>query len=62
MRPSRHFKQGNSCQFLDAGHANETTAVVFDGVSGEIEVRRIARRPEQVLAWLETVERPFQAV
>lgn len=43
-------------------HANETTAVVFDGVSGEIEVRRIARRPEQVLAWLETVERPFQAV
>ena len=37
-------------------------AVVFDGVSGEIEVRRIAGRPEQVLAWLETVERPFQAV
>ena len=28
-------------------HAKETTAVVFDGVSGEIEVRRIAGRPER---------------
>ena len=43
-------------------HAKETTAVVLDGVSGEIEVRRIAGRPEQVLAWLETLEAPFQAV
>lgn len=43
-------------------HARETTAVVLDGVSGEIEVRRIAGRPEQVLAWLETLEAPFQAV
>ena len=40
----------------------ETTAVVLDGVSGEIEVRRITGRPEQVLTWLETLERPFQAV
>jgi transposase len=43
-------------------HAKETTAVVLDGVTGELVVRRIAGRPEQVLAWLETLELPFQAV
>ncbi len=43
-------------------HAKETTAVVLEGVSGEIEVRRIAGRPERVLEWLETLDLPFQAV
>ena len=43
-------------------HGKETTAVVLDGVSGEIEVRRIVGRPDRVLEWLGTLERPFQAV
>ena len=43
-------------------HARETTAVVLDAVSGEVAVQRIAGRPERVVEWLETVERPFQAV
>jgi transposase len=43
-------------------HAKETTAVVLDAVTGELRVQRISGRPEQVLVWLETVERPFQAV
>lgn len=43
-------------------HAKETTAVVLDAVTGELEVRRIAGRPERVLEWLGTLERPFQAV
>ena len=43
-------------------HARETTAVLLDVVSGELRVQRIAGRPEQVLAWLETLEQPFRAV
>ena len=43
-------------------HAKETTAVVLDGVSGELSVQRIVGRPDRVLEWLETLERPFQAV
>jgi hypothetical protein len=43
-------------------HAKETTAVVLDAVTGELRAQRIAGRPERVLAWLETVERPFVAV
>ena len=43
-------------------HAKETTAVVLDAVSGEVVVQRIVGRPDRVVEWLETVERPFQAV
>ena len=42
--------------------AKETTAVVLDGVSGELSVKRIVGRPDRVLEWLGTLERPFQAV
>lgn len=43
-------------------HGKETTAVVVDAISGELVVRRIAGRPDRVLEWLATLERPFQAV
>ena len=43
-------------------HAKETTAVVLDAVTGELVVQRIAGRPERVLDWLATLQRPFQAV
>src|SRR5262245_52639530 len=43
-------------------HARETTAVVFDPSSGELEVQRIAGRPEIALDWLAGLRQPFQAV
>jgi transposase len=43
-------------------HANETTGVVLDAASGEVAARRIAGRPHEVLAWLETIPTPFVAV
>jgi transposase len=43
-------------------HGKETTAVVLDGVSGELVVKRLVGRPDRVLEWLCTLERPFQAV
>jgi transposase len=43
-------------------HARETTAVVLDPVSGELEVQRIAGRPEVVVEWLTGLPLPFQAV
>jgi transposase len=43
-------------------HGKETTAVVVDAFSGEMEVRRIVGRPDRVLEWLATLEQPFQAV
>jgi len=43
-------------------HAHETTGVVLDPSTGEIEIRRIGGRPASVLAWLETLPRPLQAV
>jgi transposase len=43
-------------------HGRETTAVIVDAISGELAVKRIVGRPERVLEWLATLERPFQAV
>ena len=43
-------------------HARETTGVVWDAVTGEVEVRRIAGRPDRVVDWLATIAPPFQAV
>lgn len=43
-------------------HARETSVALFDQASGELRQRRIAGRSGQVLAWLQTLERPFAAV
>jgi transposase len=43
-------------------HGKETTAVVLDGVSGEISAKRLVGRPDRVLEWLASLEQPFQAV
>lgn len=43
-------------------HACETVGAVFDEATGEVESRRLAGRPHELLEWLEGVERPFRAV
>jgi hypothetical protein len=43
-------------------HGKETTAVVLDGISGELAVKRIVGRPDRVLEWLAGLKQPFQAV
>jgi hypothetical protein len=43
-------------------HAHETACAVLDGTTGEVESRKFQGRPQQLLAWLEGLERPFRAV
>jgi transposase len=43
-------------------HAHETACAVLDGTTGEVESRKFRGRPQQLLAWLEGLERPFRAV
>ena len=43
-------------------HAYETACAVFDGMTGEVEHRRVSGRPDELLGWLEQLERPLRAV
>jgi hypothetical protein len=43
-------------------HARETCAAVFDQDSGEVRTQRLVGRTAEVMAWLETLERPWRAV
>lgn len=43
-------------------HARETACAVVDLGTGEVQSRKIRGRPDAVVGWLETVERPFRAV
>jgi transposase len=43
-------------------HAYESACAVFDAASGEVESRKLAGRPHQLIGWLEGLERPFRAV
>jgi transposase len=43
-------------------HGYETACAIFDGATGEVESRRLAGRPHELLDWLEGVKPPFRAV
>jgi hypothetical protein len=43
-------------------HARETARAVFEPGTGEVQTRKIRGRPDAVVGWLETLERPCQAV
>jgi transposase len=43
-------------------HASETHASVLDQATGELVRRRLRGRPHELIAWLESLERPFRAV
>ena len=43
-------------------HAKESACAVFEAETGEVRARKLQGRPDSVLAFLESLERPFRAV